>query len=167
MSELTIRYAELDDIPAITDIYNDYVLHTTATFDITPRSVEDRTEWFYAHPRKGRYRLLAAADAHGVLAGFTASNPLRTREAYDISIETTVYVARNKRYRGIGLKLYQALFQELAGEDIHRAYACISLPNPASIALHQKTGFSPVGIFHEAGKKFDQYISVQWMEKRI
>ncbi len=167
MIPVTVRYAELKDVPSITEIYNDYVVYTTSTFDVTPKSVEDRTAWYYEHPRDSRYKLLVA-EQHAVgVIGFTATSPFRPKEAYRSSVETTVYVARNMRSRGIGAQLYQRLFDELGEEDLHRAYACISLPNPASLALHEKFDFTPVGIFHEAGKKFGRYVSIQWLEKQF
>ncbi len=167
MIPIAIRYAELDDVPAIRDLYNDYVVNTTSTFDIAPRSLEERTAWFHAHPRESRWKLMVAVNTSGTVVGFTASNPFRPKEAYNTSVETTVYVARDKRSQGIGAKLYEKLFTEIGKEDLHKAYACIALPNPASISLHEKLGFVPVGVFHEAGRKFGRYISIQWMEKTL
>ncbi len=164
---ITVRYAELADVPAITDIYNEYVLYSTATFDVEPKSIEDRTEWFYAHPRDSHYKLLCAVDDQQQVTGFTATNPFRPKEAYHTSVETTVYVAPNQRNTGIGKLLYAALFEAVAEEDLHRAYACIALPNPSSMSLHHSFGFSPAGLFHEAGRKFGRYISIQWMEKSL
>ncbi len=165
MFSVHIRFAELEDVPALMDIYNDYVICSSATFDITPKSIEERTAWFHAHPRESRWKILTALDSSGAAAGFTSSNPLRPKEAYGTSVETTIYVARDKRHLGIGRRLYARLFEELQKEDIHRAYACIALPNPASISLHESFGFTPVGVFHEAGRKLGRYISIQWMEK--
>ena len=167
MIPITVRYAELKDVPAVTSIYNDYVVYTTATFDVTPKHIEERTAWFHEHPRESRYKLLVAEDEHHAVLGFAATNPFRPKEAYHSSVETTVYVARGMRSRGIGADLYHRLFEEMEQTDVHRAYACISLPNPASLALHEKFGFSPVGVFHEAGHKFGRYISIQWMEKQF
>ena len=69
--------------------------------------------------------------------------------------------------QGIGTQLYSALFNALAEEDVHRAYAGITLPNEASVAVHKKFGFQSVGIYHEVGRKFDKYWDVEWFEKAL
>ena len=69
--------------------------------------------------------------------------------------------------RGAGSKLYTELFRSLENEDVHRAYAGVSLPNPASIALHERFGFKRVAHFTEQGRKFGRYWDVAWYEKPL
>ncbi len=101
------------------------------------------------------------------MLGFAYSGPVRPRRAYETSIETTVYVQHDALGRGIGATLYDALFDALAGEDIHRAYAGITQPNDASVALHERFGFVRAGIYTEQGRKFGRYWDVAWFEKRL
>ena len=101
------------------------------------------------------------------MVGYATSSPFRGRAAYDPSVETTVYVADGLTRRGIGSRLYHALFASLGKEDVHRAYAGITLPNPASLALHRRFGFQPIGVYDEVGRKFGRYWSVEWLEKKL
>jgi len=162
--DVGIRPARGQDLEAITRLYNHYVIASPATFDITPFSPETRRPWFEHYAEQGRHRLLVAESA-GAIVGYTCSSTFRPKAAYETSIETSVYLAPEATGRGLGTRLYEALFAALAGEDIHRAYAGITLPNPASLALHRRFGFREVGRHEEVGRKFGRYWSVQWMEK--
>jgi len=99
------------------------------------------------------------------VAGYASSSRYRIKPAYETSIETSIYLAPEATGKGIGTKLYAALFDALRGEDVHRAYAGISLPNPASIALYEKFGFKRAGLYTEQGRKFGRYWDVAWYEK--
>jgi phosphinothricin acetyltransferase len=114
----------------------------------------------------GPHRLLVAILGDAV-AGYATSGKLREKPGYLTSIETTVYVHPDRQACGVGARLYAALFEALAGEDVHRAYAAIVLPNPASVALHARFGFAPVGMYREAGRKFGRYWDVQWFERPL
>jgi phosphinothricin acetyltransferase len=78
-----------------------------------------------------------------------------------------VYCAPDAVGRGIGTRLYTAVFEALSGEDLHRAYAGIALPNAASVGMHQRFGFRHVGTYEEAGRKFDRYWDVAWYQKAL
>lgn len=158
-----VRSAVEADLPAITVIYNHYVVESPATFDIEP--VTDRTVWFEQFRQQGRHRLLVA-DENGIV-GWAASSPLRPKPAYERSVETTVYVAPDSVGRGLGHKLYKALFETLEGESVHRAYAVLVAGNEASVQLHRDFGFERVGTFDEVGWKHDRYWTVDWWEKRL
>ncbi len=166
MTNLAIRKAEERDIPAITALYNRFITETTVTFDLEPKSLEDRTEWFSSFSPKGRYRLLVA-EWKGLFAGYAGSMQFRTKAAYGTSVETTIYIDEAVQGNGIGRTLYAGLFKELEGEDIHRAYAGVTLPNPASEALHLALGFKDAGTFKEVGRKFGKYWDVTWFEKAL
>jgi phosphinothricin acetyltransferase len=90
-----------------------------------------------------------------------------SKGAYDTTVETTIYCAPDAIHKGLGSKLYAALFETLAGEDINRIVAGYTMPNPASAALHARFGFKPVGIFHENGRKFGRYWDVAWLERPL
>ncbi|MFQ5843947.1 MAG: GNAT family N-acetyltransferase, partial [Planctomycetota bacterium] len=101
------------------------------------------------------------------VVGYACSTPFRPKPAYRTSVETTVYVAPAATGRGVGGRLYQALFDALAGEELHRAYAGIVPPNPASVALHRRFGFHEVGVAREVGHKLGRYWDVAWFEKGL
>ena len=165
-TQITIRPAGPADLEQLNTIYNHYVETSPATFDVEPISMEQRREWFRHFATSGRYRLFVASEGPLVL-GYASSSPHRPRRAYETSIETTAYVAAGATGRGIGAALYGALFEALAGEDLHRAYAGITLPNPASVALHERFGFRRAGTFTEQGRKFGRYWDVAWFEKQL
>lgn len=163
---IRIRPAASADLTELTDIYNHYVTHTPVTFDIEPVAAEQRRAWLEAHPGTGRHRLLVAEEAGRVL-GYVSSSPLRPKQAYETSVETSIYLAPGHTGRGLGGKLYSALFEALAGEDVHRAYAGITQPNEASVKLHERFGFRPAGVHHQVGRKFGTFWDVAWFEKRL
>jgi phosphinothricin acetyltransferase len=161
-----IRPATEDDLEAINEVYNHYVRETHVTFDDEPVTMAARKEWFGHYAATGRHRLLVAAD-DGQLQGYAASSRFRPKPGYLTSVETSIYIAPDSVGKGIGASLYAALFQALDGEDLHRAYAGIALPNPASVALHERFGFKRVAHFSEQGRKFGRYWDVDWFEKPL
>jgi phosphinothricin acetyltransferase len=161
-----VRTAVAGDLPALTDIYNHYVVNTAITFDLQPFTPEGRRAWFDEHSPTGRHRLLVAAD-EGIVLGYATSSRWRPKAAYDTTVETSVYCRADAVGRGIGTALYTALFDALRSEDIHRVVAGVSLPNPESIALHERFGFRPVGVFPGVGRKFDRLWDVSWFERPL
>jgi phosphinothricin acetyltransferase len=161
-----IRTAHLDDLPRLTEIYNHYILHSPATFDLEPKTLDQRREWFAQFSETGRHRLLAA-EAGGIVLGYAGTTRWRPKPAYDTTVETTVYCAPGVLGKGVGAALYGALFAVIRGENVHRIVAGYVPPNPASAALHQRFGFRPVGTFSEVGYKFGKYWDVCWVEKRL
>ena len=165
-ADVRVRAATEDDLEPLNDIYNHYVRETHVTFDLEPVTMEWRREWFGHYASTGPHRLLVA-EAEEELIGFASSSRFRPKPGYATSVETSVYLAPDAVGRGAGKRLYEALFSSLEGEDIHRAYAGIALPNPASIALHERFGFKRVALFTEQGRKFDRYWDVAWYEKPL
>lgn len=161
-----VRCADAADLPALTAIYNHYVEHSAATFDIEPYTVELRRAWFDHYSASGPYRLLVA-EAGGEIVGYASSSRFRPRRAYDTSVEVTVYLKAGVTGGGIGSALYERLFDDLRDEPLHRAYAVIALPNPASVALHRRFGFVDVGTMTEVGRKFDQWWDVLMMQRAL
>lgn len=164
---VTIRTATLDDLPALTDIYNYYVVHTPITFDLQPYEPDGRRSWFDEHAGTGRYRLLVAAAADGRVMGYATSSRWRQKAAYDTTVESSVYCRQGAVGQGIGTRLYEALFGAIADQDVHRIVAGLTLPNPASMALHERFGFTRVGQFVEVGRKFGRYWDVAWLQRPI
>lgn len=165
MSLLT-RAARTDDLPRLTEIYNYYVVHSPATFDLEPKTLDQRAEWFAQFAATGRHRLIVAEEA-GTIVGYAGTTRFRVKPAYDRTVETTVYCAPEAVGRGIGAQMYAALFEALASEDVHRIVAGFVPPNPASEKLHRRFGFKLVGVFTEQGYKFGRYWDVCWMERPL
>lgn len=161
----TIRAAVLDDLPALTEIYNHYILHTPITFDVKPYTVADRRAWFDEHGAVGPHRLLVAIDDDGAIAGYATTSRWRPKAAYDTTVESSVYCRHDARGRGIGRLLYQSLFDGIASEDVHMIVAGATIPNDASVALHERMGFRQVGVFTEVGRKFDRFWDVAWFQR--
>jgi len=149
MATYTVRPATLDDLPALTDIYNHYVVNTAITFDLRPLSVDERRSWFADHAATGRHRLLVAVGSNNASVGYATSSRWRPKAAYDTTVEASVYCRPEVVGSGCGSALYSALFDSLTGEDIETIVAGVSLPNPASIALHERFGFRSGGVFHD------------------
>lgn len=163
---IVTRHGQLDDLPALTRIYNHYVENTHITFDLAPFTVEQRQGWFGRYGDNGRHRLLVAV-ADGEVIGYATSGRFRDKAAYDPSVETTVYCAPDAVGRGAGSALYEALFAELADEDVHQAFAGVALPNDASLGLHRRFGFAEIGTFREVGRKFGMWWDVTWLQRAL
>ncbi|HBC54149.1 MAG TPA: GNAT family N-acetyltransferase [Alphaproteobacteria bacterium] len=161
-----IRPAAHADIPALAAIYNHYIRETPATFDIAEKDLDDRTAWFEGFSLTGPYRLFVA-DAAGEVLGYAYSGRFKERAAYASSIETSIYLRPDATGKGVGSALYTALFAALAQQDVHRAYAGITLPNAASEAIHRRFGFHRIGIYGEVGRKFGKYWDVAWYERAL
>lgn len=167
MPSLSIRPAVRADVPRLTEIYNYYVIHTPITFDVEPYTVEKRAIWFEQFAQiegSGRYRIFVAED-NGVVAGYACTTRFRPKAAYETTVEMSIYCAQDAVGKGVGTRLYTALFDALRDEDIRRYVAGYTLPNPVSAALHERFGFKRVGVFTEVGRKFGRYWDVAWNER--
>jgi phosphinothricin acetyltransferase len=160
-----VRCAVLADLPALTAIYNHYVVHTAITFDLAPLRLDQRRPWFDEHAPDGRHRLLLI-EQDGDVLGYASSSRWRPKAAYDTTVESSVYVRHDAVGRGLGRQLYAALFDALAREHIHTVVAGVALPNAASMALHERFGFREVGVFGEVGFKFGKFWDVAWLQRR-
>jgi len=156
MTDVTIRMAERHDLPALLDIYNHYILTTPITFDIEPRTLAQRETWLGQFSVTGKYRCFVAVRERKPI-GWACSAQFKEKAAYATTIETSIYLAPDEHGRGLGRRLYEVLFDALKGEDIHRAFAGITLPNDASAGLHKAMGFEHIGTYAEVGRKFGRY----------
>ncbi|MGZ6007035.1 MAG: N-acetyltransferase family protein [Rhizomicrobium sp.] len=159
MSDVLIRHVEAGDLPELLAIYNHYVVNTPVTFDLEPRTLAQRQEWLEGFAKTGRYQCFVAVRGNRPI-GWACSARLKEKAAYDTSIETSVYLAPGEAGKGLGGQLYQTLFGALSGEDIHRAFGGITLPNEASVALHKAVGFQHIGTYNEIGRKFGKFWDV-------
>jgi 2-haloacid dehalogenase len=165
-ADVDVRYAQEGDFGGLVDIYNHYVINSGATFDLEPVAPADSRDFFHDYGNSGPYRLLVATRENR-LVGYATSGQLRSRPAYNSSVEATVYLHPEELGRGVGSMLYQQLFADLRHEDLHRAYAVIAQPNPGSVALHRRFGFADIGTMHEVGRKHGRWWDVLWMERPL
>jgi phosphinothricin acetyltransferase len=164
MATLAVRPAAPQDLPALLAIYNHYVVHSPITFDVEPLTLAQRAPWLAQFAATGRYRLFVA-ERDGERVGYAGTHSFRPKQAYETTAETTIYCASAVHGSGVGRALYTALFEALRAEDIRVFVAGITLPNAASIGLHERFGFTPCGTMHAVGRKFGQYWDVGWYEK--
>lgn len=166
MATCSVSNCGSGEYAAVVDIYNHYIENTAATFDTGRFSVGERAPWFAQFQATGPYQLLVAKNDDTVV-GYAYSTRYKPRPAYDVSVETTVYVAPEELGRGIGTQLYVELLDRLSGSGLHGAYAGVTLPNEASVRLHRRLGFHEIGVETEVGFKFNKYWSVARFERRL
>ena len=145
----------------IRTIYNYEVLHTFATFDLVPRSLEDQADWITA--RSGAFAALAALDGESVV-GFGSLSPYKERAAYRTSVEDSVYVHNDHQGRGIGKLIVTELLHVARLSGFHTVFARINATSEPSHALHASCGFELVGIEREVGRKFNRWLDVAIMQ---
>ena len=160
---IVIRAAKVEDADAIAAIYNHYVLETIVTFEEDPVAPVEMARRI-AEVQAAALPWLVAEEA-GRVTGYAYATPWRSRIGYRFSVEVTVYTAPGQAGRGVGSRLYEALFPLLESRGIHAAMGGIALPNDASIALHEKFGFQKVAHFQEPGIKFGRWIDVGYWQR--
>ncbi|GAA0532296.1 phosphinothricin acetyltransferase [Rhizomicrobium palustre] len=166
MSDVLIRHVEQNDLSALLAIYNHYVETTAVTFDLGPRTLEQRQVWLDSFAREGRWQCFVAVQK-GEPVGWACSGKFREKDAYLTTVETSIYLKPGIGGQGLGTRLYATLFEALAKEDVHRAIGCLTIPNESSVALHKKLGFQHVGDFHQVGRKFGRFWDITWYEKAL
>lgn len=159
---IVIRRAELADVPAILEIYNEAILTTLATFDTEPKTLEERTTWFAAHDERHPV-LVALVD--GQVAGWASLTQYSDRRAYDDTAETSFFVHSKYRGRGVGRKLKAAIIDEARRLRFHTLIARITETSAESIHLNESAGYFHVGRLREVGRKFDRLLDVLIMQK--
>ena len=157
----TIRACVAADAPAIAEIYNYFVRETVITFEETPVAANEMARRIA--DVSTRYPWLVA-ERDGAVVGWAYAAEWKTRSAYRFSVETAIYVSLAHHGRGIGSALYVPLIAELEALNIHSAVGGIALPNPASVALHEKLGFTKIAHFGEVGRKFDRWVDVGYWQ---
>ena len=160
----TVRRATHSDVPAILEIYNDAVLHTTASADYEARTLESRYEWFDEHAREG-YPVFCATNDEGVVVGWSSLSRYKERYGYRFSTENSIYIHPDWRGQGIGKLLMPPLIQAAQAMGLHAILAGISADHEASLKLHAQFGFEKVAHFKETIFKFGQWLDVVYMEK--
>lgn len=158
---VTIRDAQIEDLPHLLRIYNHAVLHSATTFDLEPQTLEQRREWFSHYG--GKYPLIVA-EVEGKVAGYCGISPFRTKPAYSRTAEISIYVDPQMVGKGIGKQLMSEMIHRAIQHGYHVIVSGITGGNEASFRLHEQFGFQLAGSFKEIGFKFGQWQDVHFYQ---
>lgn len=160
---MDVRDATAVDAAAIAAIYNQGIEDRVATLETELRTAEERTQWLAAHGP--RHPVLVAVDRNGDVAGWASLNAFNPRPAYDHVVDFSVYVARERRGRGIGDALLSALEVRARGIGYHKMVLAAFPTNAAGMRLYERHGFRTVGIYREQGRLDGRWVDVIVMDK--
>lgn len=146
-------------------IYNREIESGTATFDMTPRSIEEQLDWIAEH--LGAHPAVVALTDDGQVVGFGSLSPYRPRAAYSTSVEDSVYVDERFQGLGIGRAILEELLRLAQAHGFHAVFARIAGDNDASVALHSACGFEMIGTEREVGRKLGRWLDVACMERLV
>jgi len=161
---MIIRAAKREDLKGIFEIYDEQVLHGTATFDTIVKTTTERLDWFAT--AGNRYPILVAEEDRRVL-GWARLYAWSPRKAYDRTAENAVYVHEEARGRGIGRALMEKLIALAPKRGVHVLVARIVEGNPASVRLHETLGFKTIGVMRQVGEKFGTLLDVRLMDLHL
>ena len=160
---MRIRAVEDRDVPAITGIYNDAVQHTTAIWNDATVDDADRLRWLTRH-REAGHPVLVAVDEDDAVLGYATYGPWRDFDGYARTVEHSVYVHRDARGGGIGRALMEELIDAARARGMHVMVAGIDAGNTGSIRLHERLGFTRVGLLPQVGRKFDRWLDLAFLQ---
>ncbi len=161
--ELVIRRGGVEDAAHIAAIYNEAVLHSTATFDLEPETVEARRGWLQA----ATTRLCLVAELDGEVVGWGSLVEWSPRQAYARTAEASVYIAPGTQRSGVGLALSRALDEAAPGLGLHAVIAQICAENAGGLVLAERLGFERIGVLREVGHKFGRTLDVVVLERIV
>jgi L-amino acid N-acyltransferase YncA len=159
-----IRLATEQDGAALHAIYAPIVASTAISFELEPPSIAEMAARVARITQRHPWLV---DDADGIIRGYAYATAHRERQAYQWSVDVSVYVADHARGGGVGRALYGALFQVLRAQGFANAYAGIALPNEPSVGLHRALGFAPIGVYRRAGYKLGAWHDVEWWARDI
>ncbi len=158
---MNIRPVKLEDAQGIAEVYNYYIQNTHHTFETEPLGIDEMRKRIGGMIEDYPYLV---AEEDGEILGYACAAQFRLRDAYEYSVEVSIYVRNAAKQKGIGTQLYTKLFDELAETNVHVIVAGISLPNDVSIRFHEKLGFRKVAHFREIGYKLGRWIDVGYWQ---
>jgi len=159
-----IRVAEEQDAQAIADIYAPAVSTRATSFELTPPDAIEMRRRISAVLTQYPWLVCESSDT---VVGYVYATAHRERAAYRWSVDVAAYVKEDAQRRGIARALYTALFEILALQGYRNAYAGVTLPNPASVVMHESMGFERVGVYHRVGYKMNKWHDVAWFERPL
>ncbi len=163
---MRISAARDEDVRGIVAIYNEVLAGSTAIFSEEPVTVDSQRLWLRSRRAQGN-PVLAAHDEHGRLIGFASYGDFRPWPGYRHTVEHSVYVAPGSRRQGLGRRLVEELLALAATAGKHAVIAAVDGDNGASLALHEQLGFEPVGRLPEVARKFDRWLDLVLLERRL
>jgi L-amino acid N-acyltransferase YncA len=163
MPSLTIRDAQLADMPSVLAIYNEAVANTTASYDYEPSSLADREALFKQRVKDG-LPYLVACDANNEVLGFASYGAYRPRPGWRFACEHSVYVAAHARGQGVASLLMVPLMAHAKARGYHTMVGVVDAANEASLKLHAKHGFTTFGVMKEGGYKFERWLDVAFIQ---
>lgn len=158
---MNIRPIQLEDAAQIAEIYDYYIQNTHTTFETEPLNAQEIQERISQIVKNFPYLV---AEEEGEILGYAYASRFKLRQAYEHTVEVSIYVKNDAKQKGVGTKLYMELFDLLEETNIHTMIAGISLPNDASIKFHERLGFSKVAHFKEIGYKLGRWIDVGYWQ---
>jgi L-amino acid N-acyltransferase YncA len=164
MRKYAVREATDADQEAILDIYNDAVVHSSASFELEPRTWEGQEQWFQEHHAPHGVFVVVAGET---VAGWGSLSPFRPKPGYRFTAEDSIYVHKDFRGQGIGAALLDALIEAARRGRLHCIVALIDGDNAVSVRLHERVGFQHVGVEREVGHKFGRWLDVVQMQKML
>ncbi|MFO1237852.1 MAG: arsinothricin resistance N-acetyltransferase ArsN1 family B [Alphaproteobacteria bacterium] len=156
-----IRLARTEDAAAIRAIYAPYVADTVITFETEIPGLEEMTDRI---AKTMSYWPWLVEERDGAILGYAYASQHRSRAAYRWSVDVAIYVAPGAHRQGLGRSLYRPLFDILKAQRFRAAFAGITLPNAASVGLHEAMGFTPVGVYRDVGYKAGSWLDVGWWQ---
>jgi len=160
-----VREAREGDLEGLVAIYNDVLATSTAIFSRAPVTLEERTQWWRARASQG-YPVLVARDARGVL-GYASFGDFRAWPGYRFTVEHSVHVRLGCRGRGVGTVLLTELLARAAALGKHVMIGGVDADNTASIRFHERLGFEQVGRLREVGYKFERWLDLVFLQRRL
>ena len=157
-----IRSATVEDAAVLADIYNYYVTESVATFEEEPITAAEMRSRLEGVLEAGLPWFVAEDD--GRIVGYAYAAKWNKRSAYRRTVEVTIYLANDVVAKGMGTRLYEKLFAQLRVKSYRIAIGGITLPNPASVAIHEKFGMKKVGHFENVGLKQGQWLDVGYWQ---
>ena len=149
--------------PAMLEIFNHAILHSTALYDYDARTLAHMQRWFEAKAA-GSWPVIGLEDAQGQLQGFASYGPFRAFPAYKYTAEHSVYVHHAQRGAGLGRRLLGELIERARSQELHVLVGAIDASNEASLALHRRLGFEDAGILRQVGFKFGRWLDLSFMQ---
>jgi len=162
---LTLRPADPQDVPFITEVTNHAIINTTAIWTVAPVTEQMRGAWMQDRLARGFPVLIA--EYSGAPIGFGSYGDFRPHEGYRHSVEHSLYVSHHARGQGAGKALLNALVDHARQNDKHVIVGCIDASNEVSIALHAGAGFEQTGMMPQVGRKFDRWLDLLIMQKML
>jgi len=160
-----IRDAREEDLPGLLAIYNEVIANSTAVYNDSPVSLEDRRTWWTAR-RRQNYPVLVAADESGIV-GFASYGDFRSWPGYRYTVEHSVHVRAERRGQRVGRTLMLELLARAARQGKHVMIGGVDAANAGSIAFHERLGFERSALLHEVGFKFGRWLDLLLMQRRL